>query len=38
MVEKKRTNNKSKRFLSSAQEVNYGREFRRADKAGGYLK
>ncbi len=33
----KRTKNKKKRSLSATQEVLYSREFKRADRAGGYL-
>ncbi|MED3550568.1 YfhE family protein [Cytobacillus praedii] len=33
----KKTKDKKKRTLSSMQEVNYAREFQRADRAGGYV-
>ncbi|ADE67473.1 MULTISPECIES: YfhE family protein [Priestia] len=37
MSEKKRKEN-AKNTLSSAQEIYYGREFKKADRAGGYTK
>ncbi|MGM0845513.1 MAG: YfhE family protein [Bacillota bacterium] len=36
-VDKKRKE-KTKSVLSSMQEVNYSREFKRADRAGGYTQ
>ncbi|MBZ5751222.1 MULTISPECIES: YfhE family protein [Metabacillus] len=33
----KRKRDKTKRTLSTMQEVNYSREFRHADRAGGYI-
>ncbi len=37
-MEKKKKRDKSKSVLSSMQEVTYSREFKRADRAGGYTE
>ncbi|OEH91383.1 YfhE family protein [Bacillus solimangrovi] len=37
MKSKKRIDRENKRTLSSAQEVAYNKQFKRADRAGGFL-
>lgn len=37
MEKEKKRRNKIKRTLSSAQEVTYSREFKMADRAGGFI-
>ncbi|WP_010677482.1 YfhE family protein [Bacillus timonensis] len=38
MAKEKKRDNKSKSTLSSMQEVTYSREFKMADRAGGFTK
>jgi len=37
-MSEKKTKKKAKKTVNNAQEIYYGREFKKADRAGGYTK